>query len=223
MFTLWTKQTRLDPSSILGDRIKKFLVYKSLKNSKLSKNMRRISVGDVMTRNVVTAKQESSLHECAKIMAKERVNSLLIMKEDKLIGILTARDILWALTKNPNLKLKKFKGINIASKKIAVIKPSADISEALQKMRSLNFRRLPVLSKGNLIGVVTLKDILSVEPSLYSEMKSLMDEIKEIERKEEQTSSSWPLEGLCDNCGAFSDLLKVEGQLLCHDCRDELH
>ena|SRR3989344_2222683 len=185
--------------------------------------MRRIAVGDVMTQNVVTASPDSSLRECAKVMAKERVNSLLITNGKKLVGILTARDILWALTKNPKLDLKKFKGINIANKKIAVIKPSADISEALNKMRSLNYRRLPVLSKGKLIGVVTLKDILSVEPSLYSETKFLMDEIREAERKEKQTSSNWSSEGLCDNCGAFSDLLRIEGQSLCTDCRDELH
>ncbi len=184
--------------------------------------MRRISVGDIMTRNVVSAAQDSSLYECAKLMAKERVNSLVITKGRKLIGLLTARDILWAITKNPKTDLKKIKGIEIASRKLAVIKPSADISQALEKMRSLNFRRLPVLSKGELIGVVTLKDILSVEPQLYNEMKSLMDEIKEADRKSQQSMSDWPLQGVCDNCGVFSELLRVENKVLCVDCRDEM-
>lgn len=184
--------------------------------------MRRISVGDVMTRKVITANPKSSLHDCSKIMAKQRVNSVLITKDKKLLGILTARDILWAITKKSGLNLKKIKGIHIASKKLAVTKPSADISQALNKMRSLNYRRLPVLSKGELIGVVTIKDILMVEPQLYDEMKYLMDDIKESGRKEQQSNMAWPLEGLCDNCGAFSDLLKVYDQVLCADCREEM-
>jgi len=55
-----------------------------------------------------------------------------------------------------------------------------------------------------------LKDILSVEPELYSEMHNLLDNIREEGRKQEEVRSEWPLEGLCDHCGAFADLLKVE-------------
>lgn len=185
--------------------------------------MRRISVGDVMTRNLVTAPPESSLYDCAKIMAKERLNSLLIAKNKRLIAIITARDVLNALTKNPGINLKKVSALKFASKKLAVIKPSADISHALAKMRALNFRRLPVISKGELIGVITLKDILSIEPHLYNEMKHLMDEVRELDKKSISAKNEWPLEGLCDNCGAFSDLLKVNNQLLCADCREELY
>lgn len=185
--------------------------------------MRRISVGDVMTRKLVSAKPTATLYECSKIMARERINSLLITETKRLIGILTARDILWAITKKPGLDLKKLKVIDFASRKLAVIKPSADISQALRKMQSLNFRRLPVLSKGELIGVVTLKDILAVEPHLYGEMKNLMDEIREEDRKFKQASAQYPLEGICENCGALSELLNVENTLLCADCGEELY
>jgi CBS domain-containing protein len=185
--------------------------------------MRRISVGDIMTRNPISVKPGASLYECAKTMAKERINSILIVEGKILKGILTARDILWAVTKKPGLNLKKVKAMSIATRKLAVIKPSADIYQALKKMHDVNLRRLPVLSKGELIGVITSKDIIAVEPELYAETRGLMDEIKEIERKISETKAEWPLEGLCDNCGAFSELLKVEGTLLCPDCRDEIY
>ena len=184
--------------------------------------MRKIAVGDVMTRNFVSALPSTSLHECAKIMTKERIDSLLITEGKRLIGILTSRDILRKITESSE-SLKKISAIKIATRKLAVIKPSADISQALEKMKSLNFRRLPVLSNGLLIGVVTLKDILSVEPNIYAEMHTLMDDIKERENKKANISTQWPLEGLCENCGVFSELLRVEGQLLCPDCREDLH
>lgn len=185
--------------------------------------MQRIAVGDIMTRNLVQVSPNDNLHQCVKKMAQARINSILVTQDNKLLGIITSRDILWAISKKPNLDIKKIKCMDIATRKLAVIKPSADISQALTKMRTLNFRRLPVLSKGQLIGVVTLKDILAIEPALYSEMKTLMDEVKEEDRKINEASSEWPLEGLCENCGAFSDLLKVEKSLLCADCREELY
>lgn len=184
--------------------------------------MRKISVGDVMTRKFVSSKPSATLHECAKKIARERVDSLLITEGTHLVGILTARDILWAITKKPGLDMKKMRGVDIATRKLAVIKPSADISQAIQKMQASNFRRLPVIANSDLIGVVTLKDILAVQPDLYAEMRSLMD-VREEDRKLEQADTLYPIEGICENCGALSDLLRVEGNLLCPDCRDELY
>ena len=187
------------------------------------KEMRRIAVGDIMTRNVVSISPNSNLHDCTKIMAKEDLNSLIISDSKRLLGIITSRDILKLISKRSNIDLKKIKSINIASKKIAVIKPSASLSQAIAKMQACNFRRLPVLSKDKLIGVITLKDILAIAPELYSETKSIMDEIREEERKVKHVEEERPFEGLCENCGALSELLKVEGQFLCPDCREELY
>ncbi len=175
-----------------------------------------------MTRNFVSQTPQASLYDCAKKMARERVDSLMITNGKKLVGILTSRDILWAITKKPGLNIKRIRGIDIAAKKLAVIKPSADISQAIEKMNASNFKRLPVISDGEIIGVITVKDILAVEPELYAEMHSLMD-VREEHLKLEKSKHAFPIDGLCENCGALSDLLRVEGQLLCHDCRDELY
>jgi CBS domain-containing protein len=185
--------------------------------------MRRIAVGDIMTRKFISVRPGDSLHTCIKVIVREKVDSLLVVDGRRLVGILTARDILSAITKRFGVNLRKTKCISIAKKKLAVIKPSADISQALDKMKASNFRRLPVLSRNELIGVITLKDILAIAPELYSETKYLMDEIREAGRKHEQLEAPYPLEGLCENCGALSDLLKVEGQMLCPDCRDEMY
>ncbi len=184
--------------------------------------MQRISVGDIMTRNFSSVYPEEDLLSCSKKMVKEDVNSLIIKKENKLVGIITAKDILWAITKKPNLNLKEVKALEISTKKIAVIKPSADINQALQKMKEYNFRRLPVLSNGEIIGVITLKDILRIDPSLYSETGELV-KIREEEIKLKQKNAEWSSEGLCDNCGAFSELLKVDNRLICPDCREEMY
>lgn len=184
--------------------------------------MRRIAVGDVMTRNFVSVSPNANLFECAKQLVKARINSLLIVKEKRLIGIITSRDILWAITKNSKANLQKINVMDVATRKVAVIKPSADIGQALTKMKSLNFRRLPVLSNGQVIGIITLKDILRVDPELYQQSSELF-EVKEEEEKLRSLAKPSILEGFCENCGAFSELLIIEDKALCPDCREELY
>ena len=175
-----------------------------------------------MTQNFTSVKATSNLRDCSKLLVKKKADSLLVTHKDKLVGILTARDILWAITRSRKLDLKKVKAIDIATRKVAVIKPSAEITQALTKMKSLNLKTLPVLSKGLPVGLLTWKDILSIDPGMNEEIKELL-EIKEEERKAKNLSQEYELQGLCDNCGAFSDLLKVYDQSLCADCREEVH
>ena len=186
--------------------------------------IRRVAVGDVMTRNFCHTPPQANLLECAKLMVKHGVGSLLLVEKKHLVGLLTQKDILWAITKKPSLDLTSVRALEIAARKVAVIKPSADIAEAFQKMKRLGFRRLPVLSKGEIVGLLTLKDILNVEPAFYTKSAGLMDIREEAEKRQRLTESSEAeTEGLCDNCGALSDLLVVNGQSLCLDCRDELY
>lgn len=183
--------------------------------------MRKIAVGDVMTHNFIAVDPETNLLRCAKDMVRNNINSLIIIERRVLKGIITSKDIMWAITKKPGLDLRKINAMDVATKKVAVIKPSADIGQAFEKMRKLGFRRLPVLSRGEVIGVITFHDILRIEPSLYREIGELVN-LREEERKIRETETNWPTEGTCENCGEFKELLKVHDRLLCPDCREEL-
>jgi CBS domain-containing protein len=95
--------------------------------------MRNVSVGDIMTRSFVSVRPTESLFNCIKTMVKHRVGSVLITEDSKLLGILTERDLFKSILKKSNLT--KTRAIDIAVKKVAVIKPSATLAQAFQKMR----------------------------------------------------------------------------------------
>jgi len=182
-----------------------------------------VKVGDVMTRQLVAVKPNESIVNCAKVMANKDVGLVIVRKEGKLLGILTERDVIWALTKKHDLF--RVKAGDIMLKKITTIKPSRDIYEALLRMKKQKIRWLPITIKGNIIGLLTLNDILKIEPGLF-EIAIANFKIKEEEdkfrRKKDVIAGKegWLREGECDECGAFGLLFSIDGELICENCKD---
>ena len=185
-----------------------------------------IKVGDIMTRDFVSANPNDSIKKCAELMIKKRVGSLVILEGKKLRGMVTERDIIWAMTKKPLKELEKIKCIEIAKKKVRTVKPSADIFEALQKMKKSKYRWLPVTSSGNVIGFLTLKDILTIEPALFEiaqmhESFRVKDENEKLKRKELAIKGKgFQKEGVCEECGSFDLLYSIDNKLVCESCAD---
>lgn len=180
-----------------------------------------IRVGDIMTRNFISVKPDASLIDCAKEMIRKRVGSVVLKDDKKLVGLLTEKDIIWAITKKGQKDLSRIKAADIASRKVATIKPSANLAEALQRMKKLKFRRLPVVVNGNVIGMLTLKDVLRIEPTLFSNLGEL-EKIKEESEKLERLKSKFTKEGICEECGNVDILYKIDNRLICGACREAM-
>ena len=186
-----------------------------------------IKVGDIMTRNFVSVKPDTTLMDCAKKMIKKRVGSLILEENQKLCGILTEHDILWAMTKKPKMDLHKIKAKDIAARKLYTIKPIKDLQDALKKMKKHKFKRLPVVVKNKVIGILTLKDIMRIEPMLFDSAREILqvkEESEKLKRKEvsKGQSGGWLKEGMCEECGNFDLLYEVNGVLVCENCRDSM-
>jgi len=94
--------------------------------------------------------------------------------------------------------------------------------EALARMKKLKFRRLPVVVNGNVIGMLTLKDILRIEPALFADI-NFADKIREeSEKLKRMRNVRWIKEGMCEECGNFNILYKVDDRLLCEPCKEEM-
>lgn len=97
-----------------------------------------IKVGDLMTRNFVYVTPETNLKECARTMVKKRVGSLIVREETKLKGILTEKDIIWAIVKKSKEDLKNILAKDLMKRKVITIKPGDDIIDAMQKFKRKN-------------------------------------------------------------------------------------
>ncbi len=181
-----------------------------------------VKVGDIMTRNFVSVSPSTSLLDCAKKMVKKRVGSLILSEGNELRGILTEGDILWAMTKKSRKDLNKIKAEEIAPKKTITIKPSADVYQALQKMKKTKYRWLPVTVNKNIIGFLTLKDILRIEPSLFDIASGIMQIREEGDKLKRKKSGELFSEGTCEECGNFNLLYKIDNRMICEDCRNDM-
>ena len=184
--------------------------------------MKQVLVSDIMTRDPITIKSDATLLECARKMVRKRVGSLLITHRKKLVGFISQQDILWALVKSSKKDLSEIKAMDISPKKIAKIKPLRTIEEAISKMKKLRFERLPVIHQGELVGVVSVKDILNFHPEFYPEIDEFAKIREEAEKLKRVEKASSIHEGICEGCGNQDILQSFNGMLICESCRDSM-
>lgn len=174
-----------------------------------------VFVKETMNTKVVTAKSTITVKEAAKIMKKKSIGNIII-GDKKPIGILTESDILKKVVAE-DLQASKVLAKDVMSTPIIVIEPYMSIEKAMKTMNKYNIRRLPVVEKGKLIGIITQKDILRVSPILME----ICREWGSISSSEKSYKQKRIVSGKCEDCGTFSDrLVEIDGRLLCDDCAD---
>ena len=176
-------------------------------------------VKDVMSSPVVTTDEEVTTNTIAKLMNENKLGCVIVTNKDgKPLGIITERDLVVRVLAK-NLQPAAVKAVDIMTAPLATIDPEATISDAARRMSRLDIRRLGVMYKGDLIGLISSKDILGVMPELVE----IIQERTKIENAEESVESEeTPQSGVCDRCGSYSENLKdTNGQNLCDECRVE--
>jgi len=118
-------------------------------------------VKNVMTKTVITIDKDSSVHEVAKIMSEKGIGCIIVTDNDAPVGMTTERDILRRVVAK-GLHASKIKMNEIMSKPLITINGSMPIINAIRLMEKNNVRRLPIVEKGKLIGIVTQRDLLRV-------------------------------------------------------------
>jgi signal-transduction protein with cAMP-binding, CBS, and nucleotidyltransferase domain len=176
-----------------------------------------------MSSPVITIRESAPVNEVAELMSKNDLGCIIVTSKDgKPVGIITERDLVERVLAK-NTKPDALKAEEAMTAPLITIEAGVTITEAARRMSRLNIRRLGVMYKGQLVGLVSSKDILAVMPELLETIQERALIEGENRAQEEVPEEEKPLAGYCDHCGVWSDNLKeLNGEFLCEDCRAEM-
>jgi CBS domain-containing protein len=116
------------------------------------------SVRDTMTADPRSIGASASVVEAARVMRDEHIGSLPITDDEKLVGMITDRDITTRVVAEGADPRTTSVG-DAYSRDLISVEPDKDLEEALQLMARHQVRRLPVVENGRLVGIVAQADI----------------------------------------------------------------
>ena len=105
-------------------------------------------------KETVTVSSKTSLKDAAKEMTENEIGSLVVVDQNKAVGILTERDII------RNISNLKQKISEIMSEQVVSIDENEDIDNAAELMAKNKIKHLPVTSGEEIVGIVTTTDLI---------------------------------------------------------------
>ena len=115
-------------------------------------------IRDLMTANPTTCEPSTTIVDVAKVMASEDVGPVPIVEGERLVGIVTDRDIVVRVVAEGKDPTTATVG-EIASSDLVTVQPDSDLTEAERLMSQSQVRRLPVVEGNRLVGIVAQADV----------------------------------------------------------------
>ena len=130
-----------------------------------------LCVADVMTRHVVTLSPHNSFSDIVSLMANHKFRHYLVVEEPRrLVGVISDRDVLRALTRTPDWNARH--AHEIMSRDVIAVIPNTRISRATAIMLSKRINCLPVIDDhGNVCGIITSTDLLKAYRTIQESLE----------------------------------------------------
>lgn len=123
---------------------------------------------EVKGRKVFASTGEINVYEALKIMGGKNIGALMIIEDNKLIGIFSERDYarkIILVGKSSRTTLVK----EIMTRKVITITPDDSIEKCMELMSEKNFRHLPVVQNNTVIGMISITDVVTAIISTQKE------------------------------------------------------
>ncbi|NYT04944.1 MAG: CBS domain-containing protein [Methanomicrobiales archaeon] len=171
----------------------------------------RVPLKEVMRYKPTTVEYEATVARAAAIMCRDEVGSCIVLQNNLPRGIITEQDINCKVVAK-DLKPGSVRVSEVMSTPLITIEAEKTVGDAAHMMVKHKVRRLPVVDGEKVVGIVTVRDLLTVA----TEINEIMSDLIEINRVDDM------IMGVCDACGNMSDDLRpVDGTMLCTNCREE--
>ena len=137
----------------------------------------------IIMRKVISIDIGASVSEATKLMVKEDIGAILILKNGAPTGIVTERDVLRKVV-GPGLNPIEVSVKDVMSTPLVTISSEAGIAEALRTMSDKNIRRLLVTENNKIVGIITEMNLLKAIRDTYADLLTLiMEALKPLGKK----------------------------------------
>ena len=152
------------------NRVKAIITERDIANM-FAERISGVTVARLMSEKIVTAIPKTTIFEAARTMTTQGFRRLPIISEGKVVGIVTAMDIIRFFGSGKVFRYLKSGTITqvlntpafeIATKDVATIEPNADVGQAAKIMQEKNIGALPVVKNGKLVGIITERDFFKI-------------------------------------------------------------
>lgn len=136
-----------------------------------------MKVREIMSKDVAKLRSDDSIERAAQLMKQYNCGSIPVFTQDKLIGIVTDRDIaVRSVASGNDVSAQQVKDIMTDS--VVFGSPEMEVSDAARLMSDRQIRRLPIVENNSVIGIVALGDI-SLEPKYQDSAEDALKNISE--------------------------------------------
>lgn len=133
---------------------------------------------EVMNPSVITVSKDEDIHEAIRMMILNNITGLPATNEDGTIaGVITEKDVL-ALLYNVEDKPGAVK--DFMTTEVVCVDQEDDLDKVVETLQANYFRRVPVLDKGRLVGIISRRDIIKHIRELRHDDRALKDSILEL-------------------------------------------
>ena len=110
-------------------------------------------------RDIVSVSPHELIGMAAEIFGQKKVGSLLVMEEGQVQGIITERDVIWAIGREGGAVLRAPVS-KVMTKDVMTCQGSDKVDAVMQMMTKSRFRHVPVMDQGLLVGLISIGDLV---------------------------------------------------------------
>jgi signal-transduction protein with cAMP-binding, CBS, and nucleotidyltransferase domain len=121
-------------------------------------------VAEFMNKDIVEVTPDTNVKRCAEVMAAEHVDSVLVAEEKRIMGIVTEKDLARKVVAK-GLDAEELLVKDIMTIELVTVEPEKSLYDAMILLNRKKIKHLPVLENNVLVGIITVMDILKVQPA----------------------------------------------------------
>jgi CBS domain-containing protein len=135
----------------------------------------------IKSRPVQTIASSRSVDDAVNLMTDKKAGALIVTENDRPVGIFAERDVFRYYLRDKTTALSEITLRHAMTDKLIVARPEDEISDVLVMMARAEIRHLPVIEEKNIIGILTLGDLIENQiESLIGEIQQLRDYIEDL-------------------------------------------